>query len=194
MNQTMIHLAVSVLPRRSVLCLIAGIFGLASLAGVAPAHSAWPSTKCPHVVVLGKGNEDQVRSDFEDMLVDPKLHHLEVLGEALDLLPEFTCKAVRRVAFVDRPKAKKICGWNARNDRQDLVYFNQTGDDWYVSEGWKAKATKCVVHESTHAAVRLLQSQQEASPLGLLSDWSASVVGTSLHVSESPAVVLPTGR
>ncbi|MGB5296368.1 MAG: hypothetical protein WBP34_15605, partial [Thermoanaerobaculia bacterium] len=127
MNQTMIHLAVSVLPRRSVLCLIAGIFGLASLAGVAPAHSAWPSTKCPHVVVLGKGNEDQVRSDFEDMLVDPKLHHLEVLGEALDLLPEFTCKAVRRVAFVDRPKAKKICGWNARNDRQDLVYFNQTG-------------------------------------------------------------------
>jgi hypothetical protein len=81
---------------------------------------------------------------------------------------------VRKVAFVHRPPLpleKSITdGWSTRKDRQNMVYLNTHSlSPWNESnlgnsEDARRAAIQRLIHESTHAAVRLLQSQQKAEP------------------------------
>jgi hypothetical protein len=152
------------------------------LVAVCNAQAAWPPDKCTHVAVLGSGDTDQVSWRFDGgvtaggaRLEDAGRNQLDALGKALDLLPEFLCEAVRKVAFVYRPPAEDdgpiISGWTTRNDRQNMVYLNTHSlSPWNegslgVSDVARQQAIHRAVHESTHTAVRLLQSQQKAEPL-----------------------------
>lgn len=153
-----------------------------------------PSGNCPHVRVLESDDADQVswRFDgsvtaYQGTLVDAKTKQLETLGTALDLLPDFLCQAVRKVAFVNRPPSKDllalfggdenkavISGWTTVNDRQNVVYLNAHSlSPWYesslsFSEEARNQAIHRAVHEAVHVAVRLLQSKQKAEPVGTL--------------------------
>lgn len=161
------------------------------------AMAAWPPSICTHIKVLNSHDTDEVSFRFDGgvlsgdaRLEDPGPNQLDVLGEALDMLPEITCQAIRKVAFVYRPpeKGKKtvVDAWTTRNDRQNLVYLN-TWDYVFWNEdivnrkpSFRAAAIQRMIHETTHAAIRLIQSQQKAEPLRKFQDradetlWPAS--------------------
>jgi hypothetical protein len=60
--------------------------------------------------------------------------------------------------------------WTNRNEQQDLVYLNTYGYlPWSESivdrsPGLRATAIQRMIHESTHLAIRMIQSQQKAEP------------------------------
>lgn len=157
------------------------------LAAVSDARAAWPAGRCTHVAVLESGDADQVSWRFDGgvasggaRLENAGANQLDALGEALDMLPGFLCQAVRKVAFVYRPPddddGSIIDGWTTRNDRQNMIYLNTHSlSPWNEgnlgrSDAARQQAIHRVVHESTHAAVRLLQSQQEAEPVRTLQE------------------------
>lgn len=143
--------------------------------------AAWPPSKCTHVEVLDSGDTDQVSFEWDGgvlagdaRLEDAAQIQLDTLGDALYELPEILCQALRKVAFVYRPPDDEddpvVSGWSPRNDRQNLVYLNTHSlspwnkDNLKYSESARLEAIHRVIHESTHAAIRLLQSQQDAEP------------------------------
>ncbi len=156
-----------------------------------------PSSNCPHVQVLESHETDQIHWEHDggllsdnSRLMDPRPNQLEALGEALDMMPEILCNAVQKVAFIYRPpeegRTTVVDAWTKSNDRQNLVYLN-TWDElpWNQNnisgdESVKAAAKQRMIHESTHCAIRMIQSQQMASPVGLLQErpdeslWPAS--------------------
>ena len=95
-------------------------------------------------------------------------------------MPEVLCQAVRRVAFINRPPSPLSTSdavtdaWTNRNQHQDLVYLNtRSGLPWnrYVinsSRENRAEGIQRFIHESTHAAIRMIQSQQKAEPYRML--------------------------
>lgn len=174
------------------------VLALTTTMGAPPAaFAAWPPSKCTHVEVLDSGDTDKVSWRFDGTvtaidgtLEDARSNQLETLGTALDLLPDFVCQAVRRVAFVNRPPDKSVLeylgldkeedsvieGWTTQNDRQNIVYLNSHSlSAWNesslgFSEEAENQAIHRAVHEATHTAVRLLQSQQKADPVGDLQE------------------------
>lgn len=166
-------------PRVVVLALIA------TMGAPPPALAAWPPSKCVHVQVLGANDTDQISWEhdgglFSDnsRLMDARPNQLDALGEALDMMPEVLCNAVQKVAFIYRPpeegKTSVVDAWTKSNDRQNLVYLN-TWDDLYWNQNridrnpsFRAAAIQRMIHESTHCAIRMIQSQQKAKPVGLL--------------------------
>jgi hypothetical protein len=156
------------------------------------AQAAWPPSNCTHVEVLGSGDTDQVswRFDGSSFAIQGTLENagrnqLDTLGESLDMLPEFLCQAVRKVAFVNRPPSVELLdyfdgddakaiieGWTTSDNRQNIVHLNSHSlSAWNestlrASEVARRQAIHRVVHESAHLAVYLLQSQQKAEPLG----------------------------
>jgi len=171
------------------------IVSLLALPGLA--HADWPPSHCDHVVVLGADDTDQISFEHDggllsdnSVLVDARPNQLDALGEALDMMPETLCKAVHKVAFVYRApedsdddededeeeSVSVVDAWTKSNDRQNLVYLN-VWDDLYWNQNnidrtprHKAAAIQRMIHESTHCAVRMLQSQQKASPVGTLQE------------------------
>jgi hypothetical protein len=165
-------------PRNS----LVGFVPFLMLAAVSDAQAAWPPSNCTHVAVLESGHTDQISWRFDGgvtargaRLEDAGRNQLDALGEALDILPDVLCQAVRKVAFVYRPPddddGSIVGGWTTRNDRQNMVYLNTHSlSPWNEgnlghSDAARQQAIHRAVHESTHAAVRLLQSQQKAEPL-----------------------------
>ena len=151
----------------------------------AKAIAAWPPGHCTHVEVLGADDTDQISWEHDggplsdnSRLMDARPNQLDALGEALDMMPELLCNAVQKVAFIYRaPEEGKntvVDAWTKSNDRQNLVYLN-TWDDLYWNQNnidrtptFRAAAIQRMIHETTHSAIRLIQSQQKASPVGLL--------------------------
>jgi hypothetical protein len=149
------------------------------------ALAAWPPSQCTHVQVLGAEDTDQISWEHDggilsdnSRLMDARPNQLDALGEALDMMPEVLCKAVQKVAFIYRaPEEGKntvVDAWTKSNDRQNLVYLN-TWDDLYWNQNnidrtpsFRAAAIQRMIHETTHCAIRMLQSQQKAKPVGLL--------------------------
>lgn len=156
-----------------------------------------PSSNCPHVQVLEAGDTDQISWEHDggvlsdnSRLMDPRPNQLKALGEALDMMPPVLCNAVHKVAFIYRPpkegKTTVVDAWTKSNDRQNLVYLN-TWDDLFWNQNninlrpsFRAAAIQRMIHESTHCAIRMIQSQQSARPVGMLQErpdeslWSAS--------------------
>lgn len=153
----------------------------------------WPPSRCDHVDVLDAGDTDEVSWRFDGTvtaidgtLESPRENQLDTLGEALDMLPEFLCKAVRKVAFVNRPPDRGVLdylgfgddtdavveGWTTVNDRQNIIYLNTHSlSAWNesslgFSEEARKQAIHRAVHEATHVAVYLIQSQQKHAPAG----------------------------
>lgn len=167
------------------------------MVGHSMAFAAWPPTKCTHVRILGSGDTDQISwahdgGLFSDgsRLMDSQPNQRDALGDALDRMPEILCSAVHKVAFVYRPPDEEgesvVSAWTKSNDRQNLVYLNT----WDTSP-WnqnnisrtpaiRQSAIQRMIHESAHCAIRLIQSQQRASPAGMLQQrpdenlWSTS--------------------
>ena len=160
-------------------------------------HAAWPPSHCDHVDVLGADDKDQISWEHDggllsdnSVLVDARPNQLDALGEALDMMPEVLCNAVQKVAFIYRApeegKSSVVDAWTKSNDRQNLVYLN-VWDDLYWNQNninrnpsFRAAAIQRMIHETTHCAIRMLQSQQKESPVGLLQQrpekslWPAS--------------------
>ena len=153
----------------------------------------WPPGQCTHIQVLDSGDTDQVSWRFDGTvtaidgtLEDPGANQLDTLADAIELLPEFLCNAVRKIAFVNRPPDKDFLdylglgddadavveGWTTVNDRQNIVYLNSHSlSPWNnsslgVSDEARRLAIHRAVHEATHVAVYLLQSQQKYEPAG----------------------------
>lgn len=149
------------------------------------AEAAWPPATCTHVQVLGADDTDQISFEHDggilsddSRLMDARPNQLDALGEALDMMPEVLCNAVQKVAFIYRaPEEGKntvVDAWTKSNDRQNLVYLN-TWDELFWNQNnidrnpsFRAAAIQRMIHETTHCAIRMLQSQQKASPVGLL--------------------------
>lgn len=137
-------------------------------------EAAWPPSKCTHVRVLAAGDDDEIVEYNDARLENAGPRQLDVLGEALDMMPDVLCQSVRRVAFLYRPPEDEdkpaIDAWTNRNEHQDLVYLNTYNylawneDIVDRSPGLRAAAIQRMIHESTHAAIRLIQSQQKAEP------------------------------
>ena len=110
-----------------------------------PMRADWPPNNCTHVKVLHVEDTDEVRWRFDGTVTaitgtreDPRINQLKTLGDDLDMLPEFPCKAVRKVASVNRPPDKSfleylgldedanvvVGGWTTSNDRQNVMYLN----------------------------------------------------------------------
>lgn len=155
--------------------------------------AGWPPSECTHVQELYSSDTRQVSWRFDGTvtaidgtLEDPGSNQLNTLGDALDMLPEFLCQAVRKVAFVNRPPDKSVLeylglgededsvveGWTTQSNRQNIVYLNSHSlSAWNesslgFSEEARNQAIHRAVHEAVHVAVRLLQSQQKADPVG----------------------------
>lgn len=161
------------------------------------AIAAWPPGRCTHVKVLGADDTDQISWEHDggllsdnSRLMDARPNQLDALGEALDMVPEVLCNAVQKVAFIYRApeedKTTVVDAWTKSNDRQNLVYLN-TWDELYWNQNkinktpsFRAAAIQRMIHETTHSAIRMIQSQQKASPDGLLQQraeaslWPAS--------------------
>lgn len=169
-----------------------------TLAAMVNVQAAWPPNNCTHVIVLNSSDTDEVSWRFDggiasgsSRLDSAGRNQLNALGDALDMLPDILCQAVRKVAFVYRPPDDEdgpiIDGWTTRNDRQNMLYLNTHSlSPWNesslgISDSARQQAVHRVVHESTHVAVRLLQSQQMAEPLRAMQEradadlWPASV-------------------
>lgn len=137
-------------------------------------EAAWPPSRCDHVRVLGSGDADEIIEYDGAVLQDADPRQLDALGNALQLMPEVLCQAVRRVAFLERPPEDEggtvVDAWTNRNENQDLVYLNTWSYlPWNAtvvnqSREQRARSIQRFIHEATHAAVRLLQSQQKAEP------------------------------
>lgn len=167
--------------RFSPLTLILAMFVMGSASNSAVAD--WPPSKCKHVKVLGAGDTDQISWShdggiFSDnsRLENAGPKQLEVLAEALDMMPEILCQGLGKVAFIHRPpkgnKKTVVDAWTKSNDRQNLVYIN-TWDYLYWNEqnvtrneSFRAHAIQRLIHEASHTAIRLIQSQQKAAPPG----------------------------
>lgn len=141
------------------------------------AMAAWPPSRCDHVRILGAGDDDEIVEYDNARLQNADPRQKKVLGSALEKMPEVLCQAVRRVAFIYRPpededdeNATVVDAWTNRNENQDLVYLNTWGDlAWDQnkidrSPETRAKGVQRFIHESTHTAIRMIQSQQKAEP------------------------------
>ncbi len=142
-----------------------------------PRKSSWPSQKCPHVEVLGSDQSDKIASYSNSTIEDPEPEQLDVLGEALDMLPDLHCKAVRYVVFMNR-KNSTVDGWTVKSmwdpDKHSQLYLNTAKlanftNPWNKNEVDKnpkkrATAISVFIHEATHLVIRLMQSQQRSSP------------------------------
>lgn len=136
--------------------------------------AAWPPDHCRHVEVLGAGDDDQIVEYDGAELENANAEQLDALGNAIDLMPEALCQAVRRVAFINRPPEDDddtiTDAWTNRNENQDLVYLNTWNYmHWNKNvinrtRGQRAAGIQRFIHESTHAAIRMIQSQQKAEP------------------------------
>lgn len=145
-----------------------------TLGGPCLAVAAWPPGHCAHVQVLEAGDDDQIVEYDGAVLETADPRQLDALGNALDLMPEALCRAVRRVAFINRPpeegSSSVVDAWTNRNEHQDLVYLNTWSYlPWNrtvinQSRGQRGAGIQRFIHESTHAAIRMLQSQQNAEP------------------------------
>ena len=150
-------------------CLVTSVMLMTS-----DAEAAWPPSKCDHVRVLGAGDTDEIVEYDNATLENADEEQLDALGNALDLMPDLLCQAVRRVAFINRPPededAPVVDAWTNRNENQDLVYLNTwnylpwNGDVINRTRGQRATGIQRFIHESTHNAIRLIQSQQKADP------------------------------
>ena len=163
------------------------IFGIACVGFSTSSHSEiqLSYSNCPHIVVLEKKDFDQVSFWVEGGAIyhlekvgmdvgeihDPRSKQLAHLPVALEYFTPFLCQAVRRIVFVKLPNSPGVSGWNASNDRQDLIYLNTIGTSSWNNDNLNAtsvsrvKAIKDLVHESAHAAIRLLQSRQKSYPI-----------------------------
>ncbi|MBY6204153.1 hypothetical protein [Halomonas denitrificans] len=147
---------------------------VAAMVVAGAAQAAWPPSRCDHVRVLTANDSDEIVAYDGATLEDADDEQLDALGNALELMPEVLCKAVRRVAFIERPPEDDddtvVDAWTNRNEHQDLVYLNTWSYlPWNrtvvnQSRGQRGRAIQRFIHESTHAAIRLLQSQQKAEP------------------------------
>lgn len=189
-------------------CSLAILTLLCMLVTAGQAAAAWPPENCTHVEVLGSGDTDKVSWRFDGGLFsgdarldEPGRHQLATLGDALDLLPEFLCQSVQSVAFVHNPPDNDggpvTTGWTTRNDRQNTVYLNTHSlSPWNnaslgASKAAREQAMQRFIHEATHTAVRLLQSQQKAEPLRTLQEradenlWPADAQARAEKIIES---------
>ena len=152
------------------------VIGIAGVLFVFSAHSETRlnNRNCPHVVVLDKRDSNQVYFKYDSRIENPGEAQIRFLNKALDRFTPILCQAVRRVVFIKLSDKPTVGGWSMSNDRQDLVYLSS-----YRTQSWnepkiagspsaQAKANQKFVHESSHAAIRLLQSRQKSSPLGML--------------------------
>jgi len=138
--------------------------------GAAAAHPA-----CDSIRILSGSDKDEVHWSLEDKLVPATRNQRGVVREAFELAPPLLCAAVRRVAFVYEPAKQGVSGKNKSNDRQDLVYLNAAAPRFQdqllgSSERARVEAMQTVLHESTHAATRLLYTRSKEAPPAWL-EW-----------------------
>lgn len=166
-----------------------------------PASAAWPPGHCDHVRILGAGDGDEIVEYDGAVLQDADDRQRDALGNALDLMPEILCQAVRRVALIYRPPREGsqsvVDAWTNRNENQDLVYLNTwDGLPWNRDEINSSRETRAAgiqrfIHESTHAAIRMIQSQQKAEPYRFRQDradpelWPANALQMARDVVKS---------
>jgi hypothetical protein len=133
-------------------------------------------SSCPHIRVLEKSNSDEVSFTYDDDIENPSERQIEQLEVAVGYFTPLLCQAVRRIVFARRPNSPGTGGWSMSNDRQDLVYLNVLNSNAWnhanlgASAASRASAVQVLVHESAHAAVRLLQSKQKSSSAGALQE------------------------
>lgn len=145
-------------------------FACLLLSSSASSAQSLKGSNCPHIKVLEKRDAGQVNSSYRDKVENPEPSQIRYLEKATQLFTPILCQAVRRVVFIDLTAKPGVGGWTQSNETQDMVYLNSTGQaSWnYLkiagSPTAQAKAIQKFVHESTHAAVRMIQSQQKSSP------------------------------
>jgi hypothetical protein len=129
-----------------------------------------PGSKCPHIKVLEKRDAAQVREEYRSRIDNPSSAQIRYLTKATNLISPLLCQAVRRVVYIDLAHEPGVSGWTMANEAQDLIYLNSAKRaSWNNlkiegSPTAQAKAIQNFVHESAHAAIRLLQSQQKNVP------------------------------
>lgn len=127
------------------------------------------ATGCSGPRILGPSNEDEVHWSLSGDLVAADRRQREIVAEAFGMAPPLLCEAVRRVAFFDDPERRGTSGLNKSNDRQDLLYLNVASPMFResvlaVSQNARLEAIQTILHESAHAAGRLLYTQSAEGP------------------------------
>lgn len=130
---------------------------------------------CPsYIHIVDSSTADQVQSRHEDNVVDPSSLQSQLVQQAMLLLPPLQCEALVKVAFVTRGDDEDdtaVTGWNPKNSHQNLIYLNAdryTDSNLNTYPGYALEMEQTLIHEATHAAVKLLHSVIDADFPGIL--------------------------
>lgn len=125
------------------------------------------------LTVLGPANADRVSSDYRAHVVAAGQYQRSLLRETAQYMSPLLCAGVRDVVFVAGEPAKDsgaVLGWVYTNHSQSMLYINSLPNrasendlapepgNRFVGNIW-ATAIETLLHESTHAAVHLLNTQ-----------------------------------
>lgn len=156
---------------------LAALFAL--ILGGLPAHAF---AECAYRV-LGAAERNELEEDARPMLLErPGPYQLEVVKIALNFVPPLLCKAVGRVVFVTNPAEEAIAYTKTvaainRGRPADLIYFNNAampenllapapvvidGQEEDANIVNQLNAIYAVIHEATHVADHMLDSQRTA--------------------------------
>lgn len=136
------------------------------LSGAAAAQSC-------EITVLGLAERGQLHEDYRDRMVEPGPYQQRLVERSKSYLTPLSCFAVNRVAFVEQPPEDAAAtGWVLVYGDNDIVHLDarplslsdnalnpsSTSNSGSTGDVW-AGGIDAIVHEATHAAVHLLNSQ-----------------------------------
>lgn len=125
------------------------------------------------LAVVPLADASGLRSEFKTSLIEPGEYQRKLLGETAGHMPPLLCAGVRDVAFVTAEPTREggaVLGWVYSNHSQSTLYINSLPNraseadlrpsptNRIVGNVW-ATTLETLLHESTHAAVHLLNTQ-----------------------------------
>ncbi len=148
------------------------------------------SANCPGVRILTPSERSQVKEEFRANIVDiVGLQKKKALGLALDMLPPFVCKSVRRVVFIKGgiPGDDGTLAWvnPSRPDLINIASITQTSENALTpkttSSGLEKRRLvelwlrliRSIIHEANHTATFLIENSTDNKRTGTDNRWKS---------------------